>query len=59
MCRDERPHHRGASIVLQHVDSHASRPQQIFLSSKRLILTDDDVPDSVEQDGAAAHGTWR
>jgi hypothetical protein len=42
--RDERLHHRGASIVLQHVDPHPSRPQQIFLSSERLILADDDVP---------------
>src|SRR6266545_2058905 len=59
MRRDEGLHHRGASLVLHHVDAHPPRAQQILLSPECLILPDDDVSDAVEENRAAAHRARR
>src|SRR5918999_892011 len=57
--RDELRHETDAPVVLEHVDGHASRAQQLFLARERAILADDHARDPVEENGAGAHRARR
>src|SRR5918999_1618727 len=59
MLGDEGLHHPDASRILDDVDAHASRSQEVLLAQKRAVPADDDVRDAVEKDRAAAHGARR
>src|SRR2546426_944222 len=57
--RDEARHEADARPVLEHLDRDAARTEQRLLADERLILTDDDRWNPVQENGAAAHGARR
>ncbi len=59
MIGDESPHHPDAAFVLDHFHPHAARPQHLLFTEKRLVLSDDNVRNAVQKNGARAHRTWR
>src|SRR6266851_6558584 len=56
---DEVGHHANAPFVLDDVDADAAPAQQVFVAHERAVLADDDVRDTVQQDGAGTHRTGR
>jgi hypothetical protein len=55
--RDELTYHLDAFVVLNDIQLHSLSPEPVFGAKERLIFTNDDLRNFVEQGGSTAHWT--
>ena len=56
---NEVAHEIDAELILHHLDGHSAGAKQFLFAQKCVVLADHDARNSIKQDRAGTHRTWR